>query len=139
MPDGLYYEYLRYLQLREPLQQYHSFISVAPSPSSILVTNVATFFDYVVVHGHRYHSSRRAASSRDSLALVHTSATSTWIGEITDILVYENAHTPRGIMAAMRWFKPATALLLSGQPASALYVSIVKVMGAALCVHPSYP
>ncbi len=124
-PVDLYFALLRHLQIRQPMQQFHSILTLVPSPSSTLIPNLATFFDYIVVAGHRYHASRRAVSSRNSLALVQTSSNgrSNWGGEIVDIFMFEQAGVGLVYLAAMRWFHPS-AINISDTPWASLYVPL---------------
>ncbi|KAI1783783.1 hypothetical protein LXA43DRAFT_1067338 [Ganoderma leucocontextum] len=105
-----YHHFIYLHQTRRPLEQFHSILSLAPSPTSILVPNIATSFDYAVIHGHRYHASQRSPSSRNSLALIRTSnAGSLWAGEVMQILLFE--HGPvlgSQYLASMRWFRPSS-------------------------------
>ncbi|EJF59017.1 hypothetical protein DICSQDRAFT_14970, partial [Dichomitus squalens LYAD-421 SS1] len=107
-PEDLYYTLLKHVQSRHPLQQFHSFISLAPSPTSTLVPNIATFFDYAIIHGHRYYASRRTISPRNSLALVQWNTSGSpsqrrHAGEITDIFMFEHPSVGAVYLAAVRW------------------------------------
>ncbi|TBU52487.1 hypothetical protein BD310DRAFT_981846 [Dichomitus squalens] len=112
-PEDLYYTLLKHVQSRHPLQQFHSFISLAPSPTSTLVPNIATFFDYAIIHGHRYYASRRTISPRNSLALVQWNTSGSpsqrrHAGEITDIFMFEHPSVGAVYLAAVRWFRTSS-------------------------------
>ncbi|EIW62028.1 uncharacterized protein TRAVEDRAFT_35446 [Trametes versicolor FP-101664 SS1] len=108
LPTDVYFAFLAYLKRRDPLQPYHSEIAIPTDPRSKVVCNLATVFDHVVVGGHRYQAARRATTAVNSLVLVRVSPTgATWIGELQDVVLYENGLTAvRELFAFVKWLRP---------------------------------
>lgn len=120
----MYFTFLAYMNRRNPLQPYHSDIAIPTNPSSKVICNFATVFDHVVVNGHRYHAARRACSVVDSLVLIRISpAGATWIGELQDIVLYDNSITAvRELFAYVKWLRPITNIDLKETPWESWYV-----------------
>lgn len=116
MPHDVYWVFLASLRMRHPFQNFHSNITPAPSASSILIDDAATFFDHVIVHGHR-----RATTTCDSLALIRTShAGLTWAGLIEHIVTYQTAGVPLQMFAFVRWFHRLSATRFLDTPWASL-------------------
>lgn len=111
------------MQVRYPLQHYHSDIALPNNPLSKMISATGTVFDYVVVGGHRYNAASRATSQENSHALIRISgAGATWVGEIEHIVLYEDSTAGiREMYAYVRWFRPANISLM-GTPWEMWYV-----------------
>ncbi|KAH9912376.1 hypothetical protein B0H21DRAFT_828763 [Amylocystis lapponica] len=108
IPQDLYFTLLAHLQLRSPDLGLRSYIAPAtPDHPTVLNLN-ATFFDYIVINGHRYLSSSRTTNTADSLLCVRRppGATHPWIGELTHIFVLQQPGIEVRRYGAMKWLKP---------------------------------
>ncbi|KAH9846991.1 hypothetical protein C2E23DRAFT_850221, partial [Lenzites betulinus] len=114
LPASLYFEVLAWLNLRHPEQPFHSDVAIISNPLSIRLRNAANVFDYVVLSGHRYHASSRAASNVNSLALCRVSgAGATCVGELQHIVHYEDVSSGvREVFAAVKWLQRANITLV---------------------------
>ena len=116
--------FLQRLRFCQPLQRFHSDLPLSTDPGSLVVPNIATFFDYAVVSGFRYSAARRTSGTANSLAAVHVSETSPlWVGEILDIVSYNVADTiPQQLFAHMRWLRRSN-VTFDSTPREEQYVS----------------
>ena len=102
MPIDMYWAFLLFLRDCDPFHEYRANITLPVHPGSISVTNNAVFYDYVVVHGHRYDAACHVPSNHpeNSLALIRTAgAIRDWVGETQWIVSYEAPHISRRIFA----------------------------------------
>ncbi|KAI0776322.1 hypothetical protein BD413DRAFT_610989 [Trametes elegans] len=53
LPLDIYHALLTYMEMRYPMQSFHSDIALHPPPASILLPNTANVFDYAIIAGHR--------------------------------------------------------------------------------------
>ncbi|KAI0685851.1 hypothetical protein C8T65DRAFT_835719 [Cerioporus squamosus] len=115
----LYSEFTRFLRRTHPLQAFCTVLAPYPPAGSLLIRDTATFFDYVIISGHRYIAAQHSTSSspRDSLALVRTSgpsgATRTWVAEVQHILLSES---PAHLFASVKWLRPVSPDVLATSP-----------------------
>ncbi|RDX43089.1 hypothetical protein OH76DRAFT_1361580 [Lentinus brumalis] len=110
MPDDLYTLFLSQLQMRLPLQHFHADLTVSNDPTSMAVPNIACFFDYAVVSGHRYHARLRTTCAANTLAAIRVSDTQPlWVAEILNIVSYNSPPVPQQHFAHVRWLRPLAA------------------------------
>lgn len=74
MPNKVYFDLLRHLQLRNPAAQFHSHIAANPPVSSILLPTEAMVFNHATISGWRYRSSARTPGTSDCLVAIRSSA-----------------------------------------------------------------
>ncbi|KAL7278657.1 hypothetical protein ACG7TL_007658 [Trametes sanguinea] len=116
LDEDVYYALLTCLQVRYPTKGFHSDICLTPHAGSIMLSRMATVFDYVVVAGYRYYAASRSNTAVNSLALIRTSEAGTMhVGQVEHIVHYECMGHSRELFAYVRWLKPA-GLSLTGTP-----------------------
>lgn len=148
LPADLYFTFLAYLKCCDPLQPYHSEIAIPTDPLSKVVCNLATVFNHVIVGGHHYQAACCATSMVNSLAFVCISPTgTTWIGELQDLVLYENALTTvRERFAFVSWLRPINDIDLNDSPWQAWYTHLgeeghewqVRLMRVCILQYNSY-
>ncbi|CDO71994.1 hypothetical protein BN946_scf184943.g29 [Trametes cinnabarina] len=112
LDEDVYYTLLTYLQTRHPTKGFHSDIALAPHQGSIMLSRLATVFDYVVVAGYRYYAASRANTPTNSLALIRVSeAGTTCVGQVEHIVHYECMGHGHELFAYVRWLRSANVSL----------------------------
>lgn len=107
IPADLYSAIFTHLWVRLPDLEFHSHLALAPSTTSVPLTNQATFFDHVILDNKRcLASSRSSRGSADSLVAVCTSASHIWVGELCDIFVINQPQIGAHRFGRMCWFAP---------------------------------
>lgn len=128
MPPDLYWQLVIVLRARNPLQVFHTIIGFPTDTSSVYVPNTATFFDHIIIRGHRYSAARNTASPSNSLVLIRVAGSGSrgdntvWVGEIVHIASYQTEHIAHRLFAYVRWLRPLPAPLSAATPWAPLYV-----------------
>lgn len=117
LSHALYHTVLRHLNIIQPHFPLYSPLTAPPTPTSIPMSAIATFYPHVVLNKRRYHAS--SSSGNTSKALVAATITqdgsaSSRVCEILDILSFQQPGTPlRFLWAHVRWFVPYRASIVS--------------------------
>lgn len=115
MNRPLYYQMLCHLTKQYPSWHLHSSFGRQEHADSQPMFQQALFFDYVVLHGHRYYSSVQSGAKHSSLVEVdlpsrHPSGyPRRGRGELLEILQFQQSPGTSPVwVARMRWFIPWT-------------------------------
>jgi hypothetical protein len=103
----VYAQILRYLKTLFPEANLRSAIDLNPTPGSVVLQMVGSFFDYIIINHHRYHAANRSISNPSRLVeVIVASDGSTWAGELLDIIHIEQATGQVFTLGHFRWFRP---------------------------------
>jgi len=107
LDSNLYGTLLKHLSMLFPQLCLCSLIEQNPAPDTTPLLNKAIFFDYAVVHQHRYYASNCARNSTGSLVEVIVSELGdTWVGELTDLIHINQGPDHTFTLGHFCWFHP---------------------------------
>lgn len=108
----LYQKLLAHLQLimldiPKPLTSY-----LDTRSDGVILTNMANMYDYVIIHGRRYWTTRASSLGHNSLIAVLIDG-QYYVGELLLVLLLEQQEIGRKIYGHVRWQLPASQIDLS--------------------------
>ncbi|EMD33478.1 hypothetical protein CERSUDRAFT_57200 [Gelatoporia subvermispora B] len=123
LPTDVYFRFLHYLRHSRPSLHFHSAFAVTSDPCSVVVSNEAVVYDYVVVNGKHFYSSSRAPRSAESLIAVFPIGSDAHyrVGELTHAFRVMQAGVGEYLVGHVRWFK-SCELQQENTPWAAWYV-----------------